>query len=155
MDSKDKDLMNFFEQHYRNTVAFDKHMGMTLNVEEPGRVSYVLEVKSQHLTAPSSAHGGVAAAMMDATLGVAALSLAVTKGNLCATVEFKINYIKQVVPGTVMVSSGRVKHVGNRLIVSEGEIVEQTSGELIATGLGTFTQYEVDKRNDIQPSVPA
>ncbi len=146
-----KALMDFFEQHYRDTVAFDKHMGMTLTVEEPGRISYELEVKSHHLTAPNSAHGGVAAAMMDATLGVAALSLAVTKGNLCATVEFKINYLKQVTPGTVLVSKGRVKHAGNRLIVSEGEIAEHHSGDLIATGLGTFTQYEAGKRDDIQP----
>lgn len=145
------ELMEFFEQNYKNTVAFDKHMGMELKVEAPGRVSYVLEVKSHHLTAPNSAHGGVAAAMMDATLGVAALSLAVTKGNLCATVEFKINYLRQVEPGNIMVSRGWVKHAGNRLIVSEGDIVELSSSELIATGLGTFTQYEMEKRTDIQP----
>ncbi len=145
----DKELMSFFEQNYKQIVQFDKHMGMELTVEAPGRVSYTLEVQSQHLTAPQSAHGGVAAAMMDATLGVAALSLAVTKGNLCATVEFKINYIKQAVPGGVLVSNGRVKHVGKRLIVSEGDIIEKDSGELIATGLGTFTQYEAEKRNDV------
>lgn len=145
----DKELMAFFEQNYKQIVQFDKHMGMELNVQEPGRVSYTLEVQSQHLTAPQSAHGGVAAAMMDATLGVAALSLAITKGKLCATVEFKINYIKQAVPGGVLVSSGWVKHVGKRLIVSEGDIVERDSGELIATGLGTFTQYEAEKRSDV------
>ena len=145
------ELMDFFVQHYKSTVAFDKHMGMTLKVEKPGYVSYELEVKSHHLTAPNSAHGGVAAAMMDATLGVAALSLAITKGNLCATVEFKINYLKQVAPGSVLVSNGRVKHAGNRIIVSAGNIIEQASGDLIATGLGTFTQYQAEKRDDIHP----
>lgn len=147
------ELMELFEQNYKSTVAFDKHMGMDLQVEAPGRVSYILEVKSHHLTAPNSAHGGVAAAMMDATLGVAALTLAITKGNLCATVEFKINYLRPVAPGNIMVSRGWVKHAGNRLIVSEGDIVEQVSSELVATGLGTFTQYHMEKRTDIQPSL--
>ncbi len=140
------ELMKFFEQQYKEMVQFDKHMGMELTVESPGNVSYALKVKEQHLTAPDSAHGGVAAAMMDATLGVAALSYAVTNGNLCATVEFKINYLRQARPGTTLVSQGKVKNIGKRLVVSQADIIEKETGDLIATGLGTFTQYPADKR---------
>lgn len=147
------ELMKFFENHYKKMVQFDKHMGMELTVESPGNVSYVLEVKEQHLTAPDSAHGGVAAAMMDATLGVAALSYAVTNGNLCATVEFKINYLKPARPGTTLISKGKVKSTGKSLVVSQGDIIEKESGNLIATGLGTFTQYPSDKRENIQTAV--
>ncbi|MBU1196236.1 MAG: PaaI family thioesterase [Proteobacteria bacterium] len=146
----DTELMKFFEHHYREQVRFDKHMGMELTVKSPGEVSYCLKVGEQHLTAPDSAHGGVAAAMMDATLGVAALSYAVTQGNLCATVEFKINYLRQARPGTTLVSSGKVKNIGKRLVVSRADIVEEETGDLIATGLGTFTQYPAGRRKDVQ-----
>lgn len=146
----DSELMQFFERHYKEQVRFDKHMGMDLTVESPGKVTYRLEVKEQHLTAPDSAHGGVAAAMMDATLGVAALSYAVTQGNLCATVEFKINYLRQARPGKTLISRGKVKNTGKRLVVSKADIIELETGDLIATGLGTFTQYPVDRRKDVQ-----
>ena len=138
-----------FESQYKKLVTFDKYLGMDLSVKTPGNITYTLEIKDHHLTAPHSAHGGVTAAMMDATLGVAALSYAVTQGNLCATVEFKINYIRQVGPGSMLVSIGEIKHTGKSLIVSEGNIRDKASGDLIATGLGTFSQYPMGKRSDV------
>lgn len=142
--------MNFFETHYKKMVQFDKFLGMDLTIHSPGNITYELKVKPHHLTAPDSAHGGVTAAMMDATMGLAALSYAVTKGNLCATVEFKINYLMQVRPDTVLVSSGKIKHTGERIIVSRGDIFEKETGKPVATGLGTFTQYPMEKRMDVK-----
>lgn len=141
------DITQYFESNYKERVKFDAFMGMDLKVIEPGEVTYTLLVKDEHTTAPHSAHGGVCAAMMDATLGVAALSYAVTQGNLCATVEFKLNYLAQVRPGETLISHGKIQHTGSRLIVSEATIKEATSGELKAMGLGTFTQYPMEKRN--------
>lgn len=145
------ELMTLFEAHYKNLVQFDRHMGMDLVVNSPGDVTYTLELKKQHLTAPDSAHGGVAAAMMDATLGLAALSYAVTQQNLCATVEFKINYLKQARPGHTLIANGSVKNTGKRLIVSQGDIFEKETEQLVATGLGTFTQYPADRRGLFNP----
>ena len=142
-------LMAEFEKYYRNMVQFDQYLGMVLSIRAPGDIRYELKIKPHHLTAPESVHGGVTAALMDATMGLAALSYAVTKGNLCATVEFKLNYLQQVRPGTILVSTGKVKHTGGRIIVSQGDIIDQRSGHLVATGLGTFTQYPMDKRADI------
>ncbi|MBU1172726.1 MAG: PaaI family thioesterase [Proteobacteria bacterium] len=144
-----KELMAIFEANYSQSVAFDKHLGMTLKVNDAGDATYTLTIGPNHLTALDSAHGGVAAGMMDAALGVAALSYAISQGNFCATVEFKMNYLKQVKPGDILVAHGKVKHTGNRLIVSECDIREQKSGDLVASGLGTFTQYPMEKRQHI------
>lgn len=141
--------MRLFETHYKEMVQFDKFLGMDLTIHAPGDIAYELKIEPHHLTAPDSAHGGVAAAMMDATMGLAALSYAVTKGNLCATVEFKINYLRQIRPDTILVSSGKIKHIGERIIVSRGDIFEKDSGRPVATGLGTFTQYPIEKRSDV------
>jgi len=142
-----ENIEKFFEDQYKKMVQFDKFLGMELTVVSPGNIHYLLPIKAHHATAPDSAHGGVCAAMMDATLGVAALSYAVTLGNLCATVEFKINYLAQVRPGETLISTGQISHTGSRLIVSEGKIMEQSSGEMKAVGLGTFSQYPIEKRS--------
>lgn len=149
---KKNDLMTLFETSYKELVQFDRYLGMDLCVESPGNVSYTLELREHHLTAPDSAHGGVAAAMMDATLGLAALSYAVTQDNLCATVEFKINYLKQARSGRTLISQGQVKSTGKRLIVSQADIKEKETGELLATGLGTFSQYPADRRENLLPT---
>lgn len=149
------ELMRFFETNYKKIVEFDRHLGMNLEVKSAGNVSYTLALKKQHLTAPEQAHGGVTAAMMDATLGVTALSYAVTKKNLCVTVEFKINYLKPGRPGYTLMSQGWVKHKGKRLIVAEGDIIEKETGDLVATGLGTFTQYPEDMGYSIQSAAEA
>ena len=144
------ELMATFKTYYKDLVQFDRHLGMDLDILAPGHVTYTLTLEKQHLTAPDSAHGGVAAAMMDAALGLAALSDAVTRNNLCATVEFKINYLKPGRPGRTLLATGRVKSRGKRLIVSEADIVETKTGALVATGLGTFTQYPADRRDSIK-----
>lgn len=145
-----KELMDMFEAGYKQSVTFDKYLGMDLKVHDAGDVTYTLTVGPNHLTAPDSAHGGVAAGMMDAALGVAALSYSIAQGNFCATVEFKMNYLKQVRPGDILVARGVVKHKGKRLVVSECDIKEQKSGDLVASGLGTFTMYPMEKRKDVR-----
>lgn len=144
-----KELMDIFEAGYKQSVTFDKFLGMDLKVNDAGDVTYTLTVGPNHLTAPDSAHGGVAAGMMDAALGVAALSYSISQSNLCATVEFKMNYLRQVRPGDILVAHGKIKHTGKRLIVSECEISEQKTGDLVASGLGTFTMYPMEKRKNI------
>ena len=145
-----EELMKLFGESYSKSVNFDSFFGMSLKVNDAGDVTYTLTVGQNHLTAPNSAHGGVAAAMMDAALGVSALSYAVTQGNLCATVEFKINYLRMVKPGDQLSARGRVKHTGKRLIVCECDIREKKTGDIVASGLGTFSQYPMEKREDIQ-----
>lgn len=86
-------MIKLFEERYKESVSFDSYLGMDLAVNEVRDVTYQLTINHNHLTTPDSAHCSVAAAMMDA-----ALSYAVSQGNFCTTVEFKINFMKQVKP---------------------------------------------------------
>lgn len=138
--------MTDFETLYKDLVQFDRHLGMDLTVHAPGEVTYVLEIQKQHLTSPDASHGGVMSAMMDAVLGVAALSWAVSKGNLCSTVEFKINFLSPGRPGDTMQGNGKVDFTGSKIIVSSGDIVEKKSGRLVAKGMGTFSQFPMSKK---------
>jgi uncharacterized protein (TIGR00369 family) len=137
-----------FEGFYKEMVQFDRHLGMDLTVHAPGDIIYTLPVGKQHLTSPDACHGGVISAFMDAVIGVTVLSWAVSKGNSCSTVEFKINYLTPVKPGDILEGTGKIDFTGSRLIVANGRIIEKNSGRLVAKGMGTFSQYPLAKKLD-------
>jgi uncharacterized protein (TIGR00369 family) len=135
-----------FEKIYSDVVKFDDHLGMVLSVHSPGDITYTLDIEDKHLASPDTCHGGVISGMMDAVLGITALSFAVSKNNLCATVEFKINYLSPVRLGERLEGSGTIDFYGSKLIVTSGAIIEQNRGRLVAKGLGTFSQYPLAKK---------
>ncbi len=138
--------MELFQKHYREIVRFDGLLGMKLQVHAPGKITYTLQIREDHLTAPDQCHGGVISAMMDSVLGLTALSLAVSQGNLCSTVEFKMNYISVARPGDIIEGTAEVDYSGSKLITTSGSIKDITSGRLIAKGMGTFMQYPISKK---------
>ncbi len=140
--------MDIFEKYYSELVRFDRFLGMKLQVHAPGRITYTLEVIDDHLTSPDQCHGGVISAMMDAVLGVTALSLAVSQGNLCSTVEYKINYLSTGKPGEVLEGTADIDFSGSTIICTSGSIKDAKSGRLIAKGMGTFLQYPISKKMD-------
>lgn len=147
-DASMEDLIAVFNQINQYAQA----NGMTLEVEAPGRVAYRMTVREEHLSSPGTAHGGVLAGLMDATIGAAALSLAFTREQLVATVEFKINYFQPVHLGDALVATGQIEHAGKRIVSASGKIHRAgegggASGEPVAGGLGTFNAYPMAKRD--------
>jgi uncharacterized protein (TIGR00369 family) len=104
-----------------------------------------MEVKPKHLATPIAIHGGVLSAMMDAVLGVGALSASCHDGKLVSTVEFKINYLAPARLGDILEGRGCVLQKGNRLIIAEGDIFLKGTDKLIAKGMGTFSAYPIEK----------
>ncbi|NEN22495.1 PaaI family thioesterase [Cryomorpha ignava] len=138
--------MNEILKKYDKVNAFGALLGLELNVIEPGKVVYRMEITEKHLSNPAAAHGGAIASMMDGILGVSALSLATEKHRLVSTVEFKINYFAPIKLGDKLVGVGQVVFEGNRLISSEGTIYcENENMNVVCKGLGTFNSYPVEK----------
>ncbi len=79
-------------------------------------------------------HGGVIAAALDETLGMAVLT--VNDGVDQVTVELKINFLEPGREGPYKVC-GQIVRRGGRLVVAEGE-VRDASGRLVAKALGTW-----------------
>jgi len=130
---------------YQETNQFGKENGMELIKYEEGKVEYRLEVKTKHLATPTTAHGGLVAGYMDGIMGVAALTQSAKQLKLVSTVEFKINYIKPVFLGDILIGKGEVISAGNRIIIAKGEIFNSKSGDLIALATGTFNAYPYQK----------
>ncbi|WP_027003511.1 PaaI family thioesterase [Hugenholtzia roseola] len=131
---------------YNKHNQFDAENGMRLEVLAPGEVRYEMLVEEKHTSSPGHCHGGALAGLMDSVLGSSALTYAFTQGNLCATVEFKINYCQPAHLKDTLVAVARIDHAGKRLIVCSGEIRLKTDGTLIAKGLGTFNLYPMNKK---------
>lgn len=130
---------------YNQINRFGAHHNMTFTVEKPGVIEYRMRVLPEHMATPVAIHGGMISAMMDAVLGVAALSLACHDNRLVSTVEFKINFLHPAQEGDELVGNGRVDQKGKRIIISTGEIYCENRGKPIAKGMGTFNAYPVER----------
>ncbi|RZL15934.1 MAG: PaaI family thioesterase [Hymenobacter sp.] len=135
--------------HYNRINLYGQANGMALSVPAPGKAEYRMVIQEAHLSSPGTAHGGVLAGLMDAVLGAAALTLAFTAGELVATVEFKINYLRPVHLGDELLAVAQVEHAGKSIVVVSGTIYQQGTegaGPAVAQGLGTFNRYPASKR---------
>jgi uncharacterized protein (TIGR00369 family) len=138
--------LNQFITFFRSINKYDIDQGLEFSITHPGNVSYKMQILEKHLSSPNTAHGAAIAGFMDCVLGLSALSMAVTEGNLTSTVEFKINYIRPVSLGEEIFGTGKVVHKGKSLIISSAEI-KNTKGELVAMGQGTFNTYPFNKKD--------
>ena len=134
-----KELETFFRKYSK----LDQTLGLKLDIQGPGEITYTLTIDERHLSSPKTAHGGILAAMMDDVLGVTALSMAVTKGFLVSTVEFKLNYLQPARLGDTLVGSALIDFQGKSLIVTSGSI--KCGDQMICKGQGTFNLYPIEK----------
>lgn len=131
---------------YGELNQFDDFLGLSLDILQAGHILYELEIEKKHLSSPDTCHGGALAAMMDAVIGMSALSYSVTQKKLCSTVEFKINYLNPAHLGDQLKGEGKIDFTGKTYIVSTGEIRNQKN-DLVAKAIGTFNLYPLDKKN--------
>lgn len=141
-------MENFREkliQIYQQTNAFGKLYGMELVKFEADEIVYKLIVKKEHLATPTTAHGGLVAGYMDGVLGLAALYASSENANLVSTVEFKINYLAPVYINDVLIGKGKVISNGKRIIIAQGEIINEKTNQCVAIATGTFNAYPYQK----------
>ena len=131
-------------QFYIESNHFGSLLGMNFEVNGPGNINYTMEVEERHLATPRAAHGGAVCTLMDATMGVCALSKVVEFNKVVSTIEMKISFISPAMKGDVLSGNAEVIKAGHRLLFLEGKI-ENQKGELIAMASGTFNAYPAEK----------
>lgn len=129
---------------YKHSNVFGKTIDLDYDILPNGDVINRITIAKKHLATPTTAHGGVVAALADSTLGVAALSVSQKNGNLVSTVEFKINYLKPAMLNDTIRGIANIRNVGKKLIFVEADFYNQED-ELVATASGTFNQYPFTK----------
>lgn len=133
-------VIQFYNQHNE----FGRTLGMTYELLEPGKVIYKMTVNTPILAHPAAAHGGSLSAMMDAILGVAALSMVCEENKLVSTVELSTNFLRPALKGDELTGTAEMIHKGKTLLYFEGKIMNQRN-EIIVAGKGTFNAYPIEK----------
>lgn len=134
-------LKKYIEQNY-----FGKLLGMHFKLIAEGEVDYYMNINKEHLATPLAAHGGAISALVDAALGVCALSAVYNSNKAVSTVEYKINYLSPALLNDELVAKARLLKKGNRLIITECTVYASNREDvLIAKAMGTFNAYDAGK----------
>jgi acyl-CoA thioesterase len=110
-------------------------MHITQDGAERGRARYRLQVTPELLNPHGVLHGGAVYTMVDYSMGGATMSV-LPPGDICATIEIKINYLAGVRDGALTCETGVVKQ-GRRVVFLESR-VHDDAGRLVATASGSF-----------------
>src|SRR4030081_427126 len=111
---------------------------------EPGVVMMHSIPGFRHYNPIGSVHGGYAAILLDAAMGLAVHSM-LPAGTGYTTLEFKISFIKGMTgdSGTVR-SEGRILNVGRRAATAEARMTD-AKGRLLAHATTTCLIFEIPK----------
>ncbi|MCP4133692.1 MAG: PaaI family thioesterase [bacterium] len=133
-------MIKEMQMNSENFHPFAALIGLKFTACENGESSCTLEVTDQLLNPHKVLHGGVIYSMADTGMG-GALYTKLNKGELCATVEIKINYFEAVYSGTLICNT-RLIHKGKRTAVLESEI--KNNDKLVSKALGTYSLFDAN-----------
>lgn len=131
-------------QGYIQSNRFGELLEMDFDISSPGKIIYRMPVTEKHLATPQAAHGGSISAMMDATMGVCALSQVLEDNKVVSTIELKISFLSPALIGDELIGEAKIIKAGKRILFVEGEIRNQKN-QLISIASGTFNSYPAEK----------
>lgn len=123
---------------------FGDLLDMDFEIVSPGEIVYKMPVTDKHLATPIAAHGGSIAALMDATMGVCALSQVIEENKVVSTIEMKVSFLAPGQLNDILKGTARIVKNGRRILFVEGTI-ENQDGKKIAIATGTFNAYPMEK----------
>ena len=123
---------------------FGKLIDTSFVILDKGVVEYYLEVDIKHLATPNAMHGGCIAALLDATIGVGALTLVCEQGMVVSTLEFKVSFLNACGIGDQLKCMSSPVKVGNRLIFMEAELMNQNN-KSIAKASATLNAFPKER----------
>jgi uncharacterized protein (TIGR00369 family) len=141
--------MNSLNEHplikaYIAQNNFGKLLDASFVIHNSGTVEYQLKVSEKHLATPNAMHGGCIAALLDATLGVGALSLVCEQGMVVSTLEFKVSFLNACLLGDELSCISTPIKKGNRLLFMEAEVFNQEK-LIVAKASATLNAYPKEK----------
>lgn len=110
-------------------------IGMTVERTGPGSARAQLTVGPDHLNPHGVLHGAVLFALIDTSMGGAAVSV-LADGQRPVTIEIQTRFLRPVLAGTIHCESTVVKP-GSRVVHLESRVTSD-DGKLVATGSGSF-----------------
>ncbi|TMV89073.1 PaaI family thioesterase [Thioclava sp. BHET1] len=103
---------------------------------EPGHVTLHGTPEHPQTNGYGGIHGGWYAMVLDTAMTCAVVT-GLKQGQTQTTLEFKVNLIRAIKPGTEVIATGQLDHIGRSTGVARGEIRGAEDGRLYATGTAT------------------
>ena len=116
-------------------VPFNMLLGMRLRRVHRDGIALECTVRDELRNSAGLAHGGVAAALADAAVGIA-IQAHFKGGRRITTVEMKINYFQPVKEGRMLARSHLLR-IGSSLCVGSVDLRDE-AGRLVGTALVTY-----------------
>ena len=113
-------------------------LGLSVDSKQSGTSTCSIAFTERLLNPNNVVHGGVIYSMADTGMGGALMSL-LGDGQLCATIEIKIMYLKPAGHHDLVCNTEVIKQ-GRRVALLESEVF--SGGELIAKATGSFAVFE-------------
>jgi uncharacterized protein (TIGR00369 family) len=122
-----------------NSMA--RTLGYDVVEASQGKVVVTALPNGDQLNPAGTVHGGLAATLLDSCMGLAIWS-ATDKGFGSTTLEFKISFVRPIMPGAGQIrAEGSVLTVGRRIGTAEGRLTDK-AGRLLAHGTTTCLIFE-------------
>lgn len=103
-----------------------------------GTVTFAYTPSLEHYNGIGLVHGGVAATLLDTVMGCAVQTL-LPKETTVSTLDINVRYVRPITTRTGLVfARGTTVHRGRRTATAEGQIVEATTGRVLATATTTL-----------------
>jgi molybdopterin converting factor subunit 1 len=118
-------------------------LGMRPLHAEPGHVRMEFHASEQFLNPAGIVQGGFLTAMLDDTMGPAAIAQ-LGPGHFTPTLELKVSFLRPARPGR-LVCDGRVVHMGKSVAFLEGSLADE-DGNLVATATATARVVKLGER---------
>ena len=100
-----------------------------ITLVEPGRVIFAVEPREWMYNPIGSVHGGVAATLLDSSLGCA-IHTVLPAGARYTTTDLHVRYVRAMTAETGRVlADSRVVHAGRKLATSEGRLYAESDPE--------------------------
>ncbi|MFN2587386.1 MAG: PaaI family thioesterase [Actinomycetota bacterium] len=117
------------------TLPVNSALGFAIDPEADG-VAYDWTVPPEYCHAEGNLQGGMLAAFADAVLGGAAAT-ELPEDRYPVLAEMKISILRPAPAGARLRATGRVVKAGRRVIFTEAEITDTSTGKLVAKASGT------------------
>jgi len=127
-------FMELVGNHVPQLPGYVELLGIRPLHAEPGHVRFEFRASEQFLNPAGAVQGGFLTAMLDDTMGPAALS-ALGPGHTVPTLELKVNFLRPAGVGR-LVADGRVIHMGRSVAFLEGSLRDEEDN-LVATSTAT------------------
>jgi uncharacterized protein (TIGR00369 family) len=110
-------------------------LGMTVTATGGGHATAHLDADSLHHNPHGFVHGAIVFAMVDTSMGAAAMEL-LAPDQRCTTIELQIRFLRPVVEGALHAETTVIKP-GQRVMHLESRVTD-SAGRLVATATSSF-----------------